>query len=203
MVHFRLKTKVIHIEQNRKLTLSTEAVFLRYLLFGLDLSLLKANKNALQHNWFHTNSFFIGHGSRSKYLHTSCFGTLVLKMLFSTLFICYFSDSESNCDPPISAGVGLSWSWTGALASAGPSLSACVTNTLLALWVSSSGGHTAAQGERRKKNHCLYLSFWSKFKETLFSDMKKCFDASKQEMCLVSRNRLTLCKLGWVMLNQS
>lgn len=119
--------------------------FLKYLLFGLYLSLKKVNKNALQHNWFHTNSFFIGHSFCSKYLHTSCFGTLVPKMLFSTHktfhwcicipIICYFSDSESNCDPPISAGVGLSWSWLGALASAGPSLSACVTNTLLALWI--------------------------------------------------------------------
>lgn len=47
--------------------------------------------------------------------------------------ICYFSDSESNRDPSISAGVGFSWSWLGALASAGPSLSAGITNALFAL----------------------------------------------------------------------
>lgn len=47
--------------------------------------------------------------------------------------MCYVSDSESNCDPSLSAGVGFPWSWPGALASAGPSLSASITDTLPAL----------------------------------------------------------------------
>lgn len=47
--------------------------------------------------------------------------------------MCCVSDFESNCDPPVAAGVGFPWSWPGALASAGPSLSASITDTLSAL----------------------------------------------------------------------
>lgn len=165
---FTGETKVIDVEQKRNLTLSTEAFCAAAVLWGI-YSLASTYHYKKQTKVLFSTIDFI---ATSFPLATALAANIYMLVMFWHLspwnvlqhpqessqefhsyiympITRYFSDSESNCDPSISAGVGFPWSWLGALASVGPRLSAGITSTLLALRIQSSGGHSAAQGEIR------------------------------------------------------
>lgn len=160
---------------------------------------------------FITAAFPLAASSCCKYVHTSqLFALQSLKCSSAPTkisfyiyipWMCCVSDSESNCDPSLPAGVGFPWSWPGALASAGPSLSVSITDTLPALWIQSCGGHTAAQSEIRETlSICV-------FKRLIQIWRDLCSQIWWHTSVLVKRNvtscdRWTLYKLGWMTLNQ-
>lgn len=74
--------------------------------------------------------------------------------------LCFFTVFESHPNPTVPDGVGFSWPGAGALVDHGAGPPAGITNTHTAIWVQSSGGHVAAQGQtdkRVKKKCCCFF----------------------------------------------